>query len=138
MSPRRSLTTKVLPSRMLMVSPAIEAPSEMWCSDADARGFAPLRFRYRPGRVHKTDVAERLREVAQQLAGFGVDFLSEQADIVDERRSPLEHNASPLRSVGEGHRVCEPERAEEERALFAFETIVRPVSVDEPSLVGEP
>ena len=49
-------------------------------------------------------------------------------------------NVSRARSdlAGERERLREPERAEEERALFAFEAVVREVAVDEPVLVGEP
>jgi hypothetical protein len=43
-----------------------------------------------PCGVDQADVTERLREVADHLAGAGVDLLGEQADIVDGGHGMLE------------------------------------------------
>src|SRR5690242_15001166 len=50
----------------------------------------------RPRRVDEPNVAERLREVAEQLAGRRVDLLGEQPDVVDVRRRPLEDGGGLL------------------------------------------
>ena len=47
-------------------------------------------------------MAEGLGEVAQELSAWGVDFLGEQADVVDEGGGPFEHGASPSRLSGLG------------------------------------
>jgi hypothetical protein len=44
------------------------------------------------GGVDQAYVTERLREVADHLAGAGVDLLGEQADIVDGGGSPAMSN----------------------------------------------
>ena len=96
-----------------------------------------LRFTDRPCRVDETDVAERLGEVAEQLAGGRVDLLGEQADVVGEGGRPLEHLAGAGRLSGQRERLGEPERAQQERALVALEPVVGEVAVDEAVLVGE-
>ncbi len=55
--------------------------------------MASFRFRDRPRCVHQTDMAERLREVAEQLAGLGVDLFGQQPDVVDEGDGPFENDA---------------------------------------------
>jgi hypothetical protein len=54
-----------------------------------------LRLADRPGRVDEADVAERLREVADQLARLGIDLLGEQSDVVDEADRALEGRRAP-------------------------------------------
>lgn len=46
-------------------------------------------------------MAERLREVAEQLAGAGVDLLGEQCDVVRERGGALEHDFRPVHLAGQ-------------------------------------
>ena len=68
-------------------------------------------------------MAERLREVSEELARCGVDFLCQQTDVVDEGRRPLEHRLGPGHLVGERECLGQPERAEQERALLALEPV---------------
>jgi pimeloyl-ACP methyl ester carboxylesterase len=58
-------------------------------------------------------------------------------EIVGERGRPFEHGARPLGPAGHGQRLGQPERAQQERALVAVETVSGPVAVDEPAVVGE-
>ena len=43
-----------------------------------------LRLHDRPRRVHQPDMAERLREVPEQLTGRGVNLLGEEAEVTGE------------------------------------------------------
>ena len=56
----------------------------------------------------------------------------------DERGGSFEHRARPVGPARHRQRLGQPERAEQEGAFLAVETVVGPVAVDEPSLVGEP
>src|SRR5262249_55667507 len=59
-----------------------------------------------PRRVHQTDGAESLGEVAQLLAAV-VDLLGQQADVVHVCDGPLEHGSGAFGLVGEGQGVRE-------------------------------
>src|ERR1700682_5406412 len=63
---------------------------------------AALRLRDRPGGVDQPDVAEGLREVAEQLPRTGVDLLGEQTDVVHVGDGALEHRPGPVRLPREG------------------------------------
>ena len=82
-------------------------------------------------------MAERLGEVAEQFTGRAVDLFGEQPDIVDVGDGTFEDDARPLELIGQCQRVREPEGAEQEGPLFAFETVMRSVAVYEASFVGE-
>src|SRR5215207_6145014 len=109
------VTIAVLPCR-----PRITVPPQMlWCTRGpsqppsvtrEARVSAVVGFGLadRPGRVDQPDVAEGLREVAQQLAGVRVDLFRQQSNVVDERDRPVEHLACPSRLAGHGERLGEP------------------------------
>jgi hypothetical protein len=45
-------------------------------------------------------VAERLREVAEQLAVLGVDLLGEEPEVVGVARQPAEELLGPLELAG--------------------------------------
>ena len=68
-------------------------------------------------------MAEGLREVAEQLAGSGVDLLGQQADVVDEAGGPLEDRPGPFGPAGQGQRLGQPEGAQQEGALLAGEAV---------------
>jgi hypothetical protein len=82
-------------------------------------------------------VAERLREVAQQLTTDRCDLLRQQSDVIDERGGAFEHGAGPVESAGGRQGLRQPERAEQEGALVALEAVPCPVAVDQPALVRE-
>ena len=81
--------------------------------------FPPFRLENRPGCVDQPDVAESLGEVAQQLPAGGVDFLGEQADVVDEGDGPFEDGAGPRWLTGKGQGLGQPEGAQQEGPFFA-------------------
>jgi hypothetical protein len=78
-----------------------------------------LGFADCPGGVAKTDMAEGLREATEQLAGLRLRLLGDQTKIVREAGDPLTHISASISLIGERQRFCEPERAEQEGALFA-------------------
>jgi hypothetical protein len=95
-----------------------------------------LRLRDRPGGVDQPDVAERLAEVAEQVAGIRVELLGEQADVVEVAGGSLEHGAGPPGLAGRGERLRRQERAQQERALLAGQAVrvgadLRAVAVDQ-------
>ena len=55
-------------------------------------------------------MAERLREVAEQLAVFGIDLLGEQTEVVCVARQPAEERLGSLELAGLGEAGDEPER----------------------------
>ena len=75
------------------------------------------------GRVDEPDVRERLREVAEQPFRGRVVFLRDQAEVVAEREQPLEEPARLVAPPLHQERVDEPERAREEHAFAARETV---------------
>src|SRR5580698_7246744 len=75
----------------------------------------------RPGRIDEPDVAESLREVAQELSARGIDLLRQQADVVDEGGGPFEDGAGPSRLTGPGQGLGEPKGAQQEGAFLALE-----------------
>src|SRR5215472_2789223 len=77
-----------------------------------------------PGSVDQADVAERLGEVADHLAGAGIDLLRKQADIVDGGHCPLESRSGCLNVTGERLRLRQPEGAQQERAFLARQSVV--------------
>src|SRR5438874_7485247 len=88
-----------------------------------SRARTPSGLGDSPGGIDQSDMAERLREVAEQFAGGGVDLLGEQADIVDERRRLREDALGPLDLPGHRKRLSQPERAQQERALLAGQPV---------------
>src|SRR5438552_7134483 len=127
-----ALCTRRPPCRALRGTPSA-CPSP----DGSAR-CALLGVGDRGRGVDEPDVAERLREVPEQLTGRRVDLLREQADVVHVRGGPLERGPGALHLPRHRLRLCEPERAEEERALLSRKPILREVSVNEPAIVREP
>ena len=61
-----------------------------------------LGFGDGPGGVDEPDVAEGLGEVAEQLTGGGVDFLGQQADVVEVGDGTLENVPCPRGLAGQG------------------------------------
>ena len=68
-------------------------------------------------------MAERLREVTEQLTGDRVDLLGEYADVVDVPGGVAEHVPGLLGTAGERERLGQPERAEQERPLLAGQAV---------------
>src|ERR671931_1967990 len=104
-------------------------------------GFPALRLTDRPRGVDQPDVAERLWEVAEQLAGPGVHLLRQQPHVVGVRDRALEHRPGPIDPSGHGQRLRQPERAEQERALVTGEPVdalLGAVPVDQAAFVGQP
>src|SRR5436190_24302269 len=77
---------------------------------AGAAGAVDLR-----GRGDEADVAERLREVAEQLAARRVDLLRDQAEVVRVADEPVEQLLGPLDLARLRERRDEPEGADHER-----------------------
>ena len=95
----------------------------------------------RPGGVHQPDVAERLREVPEQVAGAGVHLLGQQPDVVDMADRAVEDLRRPLHLPGDRQSVRQPERAEQEAALVAGQPVdpaPGAVPADQTALVGQP
>jgi hypothetical protein len=62
-------------------------------------------------------VAERLREVAQELSADRIDLLGKQADVVDEGGRSFEDGAGPGGLSGAGQSLGQPEGAEKKLVL---------------------
>ena len=91
--------------------------------------------------VDQADVAERLRSVAELLAGVRVDLLAEQPEVVGGSERPAQGVVGGVDLPGEGLRLSEPERAQQEGAFLAVEAVVPAagvVAADQPAYVGEP
>jgi hypothetical protein len=73
--------------------------------------------------AHEPDVAEGLREVAQELSADRIDLLSEQADVADEGGGSFEHGARSSRLSGQGKGLGQPEGADKECAFLALERV---------------
>ena len=71
-----------------------------------------------PGRVHEPDVAESLGKVAQELAADGIDFLREQADVVDEGCGSFEDGAGPSRLSSGCQSLGQPKGTQKEGAFL--------------------
>src|SRR5262245_25707105 len=100
--------------------------------------------RPRPGQCHATgnyaDVAERLREVADELARCRIDLLGQQS----ERACPCtERGVQLLRLVDAplaNQIVHQPEAAQEEGALvarYAVGRVIVPIAVEEAAASAE-
>ena len=81
--------------------------------------------------MDEADVGEGLGEVAEELAGRGVDLLGEEADVVRAAGHEVEQRRRPLDLARERQALREPERADAERALAAGEAVLVQVAVDE-------
>src|SRR4051812_4311100 len=75
-------------------------------------------------------MAEPLREVAEESAGFRIDLLREQADVVRLRRHLLHRRPRLVDAAGPGERLDQPERAGDERTL---RTLLAAVAVEQPA-----
>src|SRR5450759_1199624 len=76
-----------------------------------------------PGGVHEPNVAEGLREVAEQLARLGIDFLGQQPEIIAVTDGALEHLAGAPRLVRQRHGMGQPEGAQQEGSLPALQAV---------------
>src|SRR3954451_18773924 len=95
-------------------------------------------------RLHETqrggeerDVRQRLREIAEQLAGMHVDLLGEQSDVVAAADDVVEERAGFIDAAGQRERFDEPEAAGEERAFAGWKAVVglaRVVAVDQAGM----
>ena len=83
-------------------------------------------------------MAERLREVADHLAAARVDFLGQQAHVVDSRHRAPEGGGGPVELSGQCLRVRQPERAEQEGSLLPRQAVMSQVAVHQAALVGQP
>jgi DNA-binding CsgD family transcriptional regulator len=104
----------------------------------DTRQLASLALGYCPGGVDQADMAERLRKVADHLAAARVDFLGQQAHVVDCRHGTLEGGGGLVEFPGHCLRVRQPERAEKEGPLLARQAVMSQVPVHQPALIGQP
>src|ERR1700694_1880009 len=83
-----------------------------------------------PRRVDQPDVAEGLGEIAQQLAAGGVDFFSQQTEIVGEADQPVEERLGAINLPGLSQAGDEPERTDDERPFLAPQPIgIQPLVV---------
>src|SRR5207302_2317887 len=89
----------------------------------------------RPGGVDEPDVAEGLREVAEQLAGLGIDLLGEESEVVAEPGGGAECFLRLVDLAGQRLRFGQPEGAQQERSLVAFEPVVGQVPIDQTPVV---
>src|SRR5205807_8844871 len=108
-----------------------------WAMSGNLLTGVPFGFADGPRGVDESDVAEGLGEVAEELTARRVDLLGEQAEVVAEAGGRLECRASAVQLAGQGLRLRQPERAEQERPLFALEAVVGLVAVDESTLVRQ-
>jgi hypothetical protein len=82
----------------------------------------------------QTHVAERLREVPEQLAGAWVDLLGQEPDVVREAAGVLEERLGSFTATRPREAADKPERADDERSLAAAETVVGAVAKHQPLL----
>src|SRR6185437_14862978 len=87
----------------------------------------------------QADVAERLREVAEQLAIRRVDLLGEKAEIVGVGDQLVEQLFGAIDLTGLGQRGDKPKRADHECAFLAgqsvgVEALLVAVAEDQPVL----
>ena len=108
----------------------LHAPGQASCS---------MAMRRRPASIER-EVGERLREVAEVLAGGRVDLLGVQVQRTRERQELLEERSGPLGLADDRERGDQPERADGERALLAGQAVVgacrRGSAAPSPSLVS--
>src|SRR3974390_878332 len=90
-----------------------------------------VRSQKLPGRVDEPDVAERLREVAEELIADLIDLFGQPTDVIDEGGAPLEHGSGPGRLARLGQGLGQPEGAQEQGALLTFEPVVGPIAIDQ-------
>src|SRR6185369_15616044 len=96
----------------------------------DAR-FLLLAASERDRRVDEADVGERLREVAELLAGLGIDLLGEEAEVVGAREHRSDGALGLLGAAAAEREIFRrPEAADAERA-FARRLGVA-VAIEEP------
>src|SRR6185312_228848 len=76
-----------------------------------------------PSRGDQPDVAEGLREVAEQLTVRRVDLLSQKAQVIRVRGQLIEQLLRPIGLPGLGERGDQPERADDERAFLAGQPV---------------
>ena len=99
-----------------------------------------LGFGDGPGGVDEPDVAQDLGEVAEQVTGGRVDFLGEQADVVELGDGTLEDVPCPRGLASQGQGLGQPEGAQHEGALPAFQAVGSAAgvkAVDQAAFVGE-
>src|ERR1035437_3235352 len=73
--------------------------------------------------VHQRQVGERLRKVAQLALRLRVVLLGEQAQIVSQLEESLEHRLALITAPSEHQSIDEPERAGQEGAFLACESV---------------
>src|SRR4051794_15947308 len=88
----------------------------------------------RPRGVHEPDVTERLWEVPEQLTRMPIDFLREETDVVYVADGGLESGPCRVDVSGERLAFRQPERAQQEGSLLAFEPVGREIPIDQPAL----
>ena len=82
-------------------------------------------------------MGERVGEVPEELTRRGVNFFGHQANIVRERDESLEALAGLSCLSERGEAFNEPEGADVERPLRAFEAVGCEVAADEPAFVRQ-
>jgi hypothetical protein len=69
-------------------------------------------------------VRERLREVAEEVAGARIDLLAVEAEGIGEAQHAAEHALATFDVAGQDQRVGQPERADREHALLAGQAVL--------------
>ena len=89
------------------------------------------------GRLDQREMGERLRHVAQMLAGLNVELLREQSEWRADTQQPLHQVARLLHLSDDRERGDQPERADQESTFLPRQAVVGlvgAVSKDEPVL----
>src|SRR5690606_25397060 len=88
-------------------------------------GFEP------EGGVDEAEVAEPLREVAEELERLRVDLFGEEPERAGMREERVERGARRRRLTGQRVGLDEPERRQQERALRPADAVVAVVAVEQ-------
>ena len=75
------------------------------------------------GAVDQRDVGEPLREVAEELAGGGIDLFGVEPDVIGVAQHPAEHPLGALPLADHRQRLGQPEGADRERPLLSLEPV---------------
>lgn len=79
-----------------------------------------------PCRENESDVCERLREIAKEFAGAGVDHFGVEANVVRVAGEPFEQGTRLRDLARPGQRLNHPEAAENEGSLSPGQAVVFP------------
>src|SRR5690606_36777652 len=79
--------------------------------------------------VDEAEVAEALREVAEQDTGLGVDLLGVKAKGAHVADEAVEGDAGLIEVAGQSEGFDEPERGQQESTFWTADSILREVAV---------